>query len=170
MLQHLLAERFKLVLHHEQRQQPIFALSVARGDRPLGHGLQPSAFNCETRADGAVIAPPPPEGHPYGCTPRRGLGTLVGDGMPISRLAAMLAVIVSRPTVDRTGLTGTFDVDLRWAPDPSSAGRGVGVPSIDPNDPSIFTAIQEQLGLKLESTTGPVDFLVIDHVEPPTPD
>jgi uncharacterized protein (TIGR03435 family) len=91
----------------------------------------------------------------------------------------MLAQVVQRPVVDRTGLAGGYDFDLRWTPDTLPA-RPPGTPAdqpfrmngveIDPNGPSIFTAIQEQLGLKLESTRGPVDVLVVDHIERPTPD
>jgi uncharacterized protein (TIGR03435 family) len=78
--------------------------------------------------------------------------------------------------VDRTGLTGSFDLDLQWTPDQMPQGRedrppgAPPLPAIDPNGPSIFTAVQEQLGLKLESTKGPVDVLVIDRVEHPTED
>jgi uncharacterized protein (TIGR03435 family) len=75
--------------------------------------------------------------------------------------------------VDKTGLTGGFDIDLTWTPDQMPNGPpppGVTMPAIDPNGPSIFTALQEQLGLKLESQTGPVDVLVVAHVDRPTPD
>ena len=74
--------------------------------------------------------------------------------------------------VDRTGLIGNFDITLAWTPDqmPQGPPGGPDLPSIDPNGPSLFTALQEQLGLKLESTKGSVDVLVIDHVEQPTPD
>ena len=76
-----------------------------------------------------------------------------------------------RAVVDRTGLTGDFDVDLHWTPEAFrlSGGRE-GFPPVDPNIPSIFDAVREQLGLKLESTDGPVDVLVIDHIEHPTED
>jgi hypothetical protein len=88
--------------------------------------------------------------------------------------AATLSRFVPRVVVDRTGLMGWFDLDLTWTPDEmAQAPLGssiVPLPGIDPNRPSIFTAIQEQLGLKLESTKGDVDVLAIDHVERPTPD
>jgi len=86
---------------------------------------------------------------------------------------------VARPVVDRTGLADTFDLELRWTPENLPA-RSPGTPAdqplrmngvdIDPNGPSIFTALQEQLGLKLQATKGPVDVLVIERVERPTPD
>jgi uncharacterized protein (TIGR03435 family) len=90
-----------------------------------------------------------------------------------------LSATVGRSVVDRTGLTGRYDITLRWTPDrvlqraagtaPSEPIRVNGV-EIDPNGPSIFTALQEQLGLKLESERGTVEALVIDHIERPTPD
>jgi uncharacterized protein (TIGR03435 family) len=94
--------------------------------------------------------------------------------MPLSQLATILSPFVQRVVVDRTGLTGNFDFDLTWTPDqlpqgPPPAGAPP-LPAIDPNGPSIFTAVQEQLGLKLDSSRGPVDVFVIDNVEPPTPD
>ena len=89
----------------------------------------------------------------------------------VTNLATALTTWVGRNTVDRTGLTGRFDMDLQWTPEQS----GRAEPSLDalpvlPSGTSIFTAIQEQLGLKLESTKDAVDVLVIDRVEPPTPD
>jgi uncharacterized protein (TIGR03435 family) len=93
--------------------------------------------------------------------------------MPISQLLQPLSMFTRRIVVDLTNLKGNFDIDLTWTPDQMLAGPpppGVQLPPIDPNGPSIFTAVQEQLGLKLESQTGPVDVLVIDHVEQPTPD
>ena len=91
----------------------------------------------------------------------------------MSQVALNLSSVVGRTVVDRTGLNGAFDLDLHWTPDQLPQQR-IGTPEvppiIDPNGASIFTALQEQLGLKLESTKGPVDLLVIDHVEQPTPD
>ena len=83
---------------------------------------------------------------------------------------AQLVPGIDRIVVDRTGLTGTFDVDLTWNFEATADNHGVPLPPPDSNAPSLFTALQEQLGLKLESTKGPVDILVIDHAEPPTPD
>ena len=107
------------------------------------------------------------------------MGQIVGGDFPLSSLAQFLSSIVERTVVDRTGLAGNFDFDLRWTPD-QLPKRAPGTPAdqplrvngidIDPNGPSIFTALQEQLGLKLESTRGPVEVLVIDHVQRPVPD
>jgi uncharacterized protein (TIGR03435 family) len=91
------------------------------------------------------------------------------SAMPLSRLADMLSSRVERPVQDRTGLAGNFDLDLQWRPEPGKEGPlDAGLPDSLPT--SIFTALQEQLGLKLESTKGAVDVLVIDHVERPTED
>jgi uncharacterized protein (TIGR03435 family) len=101
-------------------------------------------------------------------------GQLTGAGLLMSHVAMSLSQSVQRIVVDRTGLEGSFDVDLTWAPD-QMLYRGTRpdvplLPSSDPNGPSIFTAMEEQVGLKLESTKGPVEVLIIDEVEPPTPD
>jgi uncharacterized protein (TIGR03435 family) len=85
-------------------------------------------------------------------------------------LAGTLSQVVQRSVVDRTGLTGSYSFTLTWTPESATVGRGPDALSIDPDGTSIFTALQEQLGLKLEPTRGPVDVLVIDHVERPTPD
>ena len=99
-------------------------------------------------------------------------GKMSVHGFPLSQLGVVARDAGSRRVEDKTGLTGEFDWDLSWTPQlflqgPFDRDR---FPNIDPDGPSIFTALQEQLGLKLESTTGPVDVLVIDHVEQPTPD
>ena len=104
---------------------------------------------------------------------RIGPGNLIGGGVMLPQLANTLSPFVNRIVMDRTGLTGGFDVDLQWLPDLQGRGTppaGAPAPAIDPDSPSIFTALQEQLGLKLESTKGPVNVLVIDHVEQPTED
>jgi len=91
------------------------------------------------------------------------------------QLATTLSTWVDRIVVDRTGLSGSYDVDLQWTPDQMPFGLGVAPPAaaalpIDPDRPSIFTALQEQLGLKLEAQRGQVEVLVIDRAEPPTED
>ena len=103
-----------------------------------------------------------------------GPGQLGGGGIPLEAFVGVLSQFVQRVVVDRTGLAGSFDIDLSWTPDQLPQGGpppgAPPFPPIDPNGPSIFTAVQEQLGLKLESTRGPVDVLVIDGVARPTPD
>ena len=180
MLQALLAERFGLVVHREKRDLPIYALVLARNDGKLGPQLRPSTVDCQALGRSgrggppAPNAPPPPPGERPPCGMRMGPGNLMGGGFPVSQLAVALSPRVQRIVVDRTGLTGNFDLDLTWTPDQMPQGqRPPGAPEpppIDPNGPSLFTALQEQLGLKLESTRGDVDVLVIDHVEAPKPD
>lgn len=104
-------------------------------------------------------------------------GQMAGGGMPLSQFANTLSQFVQRVVTDHTGLAGNFDFDLTWTPDnlPQGAPPGGGPPlvngvAIDPNGPSIFTAVQEQLGLKLDSRKGPVDVLVIDSAEHPIED
>jgi uncharacterized protein (TIGR03435 family) len=150
MLQNMLADRFGLKAHYERRELPIYELVRARSDGRLGEKLKPSS----EAAPGSNAA---------------GGGRITGAGpasfrmqrAELSVLAGQLGSFVGRPVVDRTGLTGQFDLQLTWVPDQVAA---------DPTGPSIFTAIQEQLGLKLEAARGTVDVLVIDSVERPTPD
>ena len=100
-------------------------------------------------------------------------GRIAAGATPLSRLISPLSTFTRRIVIDKTGLTGNFDIDLVWTPDQMPSGPlppGANLPAVDPNGPSIFTALQEQLGLKLESQTAPVDVLVIDRVERPTPD
>jgi uncharacterized protein (TIGR03435 family) len=159
MTRTLLADRFKLVVHGETREMPIYALVLARRDGTLGPQFHHSTVDCTAS------------------TARCGAGktgdfTMHGEAIPMGQLLVGLLPWVDRFIVDRTGLTGIFDVDLQWTPGrlPPGAGPPGGPPPVDPNRPSIFTAVQEQLGLKLESAKGPVDVLVIDHIERPTED
>ena len=153
MLQKLLADRFKLVHHRETRDLPVYAIVVAAG----GHKL--------TKNDG----------NPNGL-PRlffKGLGNLPAMNATMADLAGVMqTAVLDRPVVDKTGLPGRYDFTLTWTPDDSQF-RGLGVqvpaPSTDVNaPPGLFTAIQEQLGLKLESMSAPVEVLVIDRVEKPS--
>jgi uncharacterized protein (TIGR03435 family) len=97
---------------------------------------------------------------------------MVARGVTMAQLAEDLTGYVSRPVLDRTGLRGTFDLTLNWTPDqvPPPGEPSTVSPSVDLNVPSIFTAVREQLGLKLESTKGPVDVLVINRAEKPMED
>src|SRR5262249_22304934 len=177
MMRALLAERFKLAVHNETRDMPIYALLVARSDGRLGPQLHPSAVDCEAmmaaaRARGGPPPAPPGPGERPQCGFRIGFGQMAAGGFPLSQLAGALSQFVERIVVDRTGLAGNYDLDLTWTPDqlpkrgPDAAAAGaplrVNGADIDPNGPSIFTALQEQLGLKLDSGRGPVDVIVID--------
>jgi uncharacterized protein (TIGR03435 family) len=180
MMRALLADRFKLTLHNEKKEMPIYALVVAKTDGKLGPQLKPSTTDCAAiiGAAGRRGGPPPPPSfnEPVQCGMRVLPGTLSAGGFPLSQFAQFLSTTVQRVVVDRTGLTGNFDLNMTWTPDQLPQGRGdpppgaPPLPAIDPNGPSIFTAVQEQLGLKLESTRAPVDMLVVDRAEHPMED
>ncbi|MBI4266641.1 MAG: TIGR03435 family protein [Acidobacteria bacterium] len=176
MLQALLTERFRLKAHAETRDLPIYSLVLARSDGRLGPQLRPSGVECApvTFPGGMATPPPPPPAPPggvqQGCPGVVAPWFIGGRRMTIARLAGSLAALVRRPVFDRTGLDGDFDLDLTYAPDQTPAGQPVrfnGV-ELDLDAPSIFTALQEQLGLELEAGRGPVDVLVIESVEQPT--
>ena len=170
MLRTLLADRFKLTVHNEIRELPVYALVMARSDGRLGPQIRKVEIDCAAqRDDGGRRAPPGPGLAACGGFRGRGDRT-TGHAVPMSMIAKFLEGSVGRVVIDRTGLIGSFDLDLQWTPDqPLPLDTPERVP-IDPNGVSIFTAVQEQLGLKLESQKSPVDVLVIDRAEPPTPD
>lgn len=159
MLQNLLVDRFKLVTRRETRDTPTYALVVARSDRRLGPQLKPSSADCAAllaafKATGATFQTP--DSNVCGVKPIR--GQFRGTGIRLNDLARALAVS-GRPVVDATGLTGTFDFELTWNADDAAAGASGG---------SLFTAIQEQLGLRLEPRQTPTNLFVIESVERPT--
>jgi bla regulator protein BlaR1 len=176
MIRALLAERFNLVVHNEKRDLPIYGLILARSDGRLGPDLKKSETDCAAllaaaRGRGGALPPPPGPGQPMPCGVRIGPGNLVMGGSSLSQLASSLSMFVGRVVLDRTGLTGPFDINLTWTPDqmPQRPPGAPDPPPLDPSGPSIFTAVQEQLGLKLDSQRGPVDVLVIDRAEHPSP-
>jgi uncharacterized protein (TIGR03435 family) len=158
MLQALLAERFKLKVHTETSERPIYALVVATSDRTMGSQLHPSTADCA--------------GTPAACVTRIGPGSVTGSSFTLAQLVNLLPRFVNRVVVDRTGLAGPFAIDLRWTPAPGEwmAPPLPGVSDPPADGPSLFTALQEQLGLRLESQRGSVDVLVVDSAEPPTAD
>lgn len=164
MLQSLLEGRFKLRAHRETREQPIYTVVVARSDGRLGPRLKQSNADCPAAAKSASPLTLSPDGP---CAALFGVGQaggrIVSRGQPLARVISALSMAVSRGVVDRTGLQGPFDVELEWSAD-------VGASAANSNVPSIFTALQEQLGLRLEPSRGPLDVLVIDSIERPTPD
>ncbi len=179
MLQSLLADRFQLKIHHETKELPIYALVLANKDGKLGPQLTPTKEGGCTQFDPSKPPPPIERGKPpvLGCGGMfMGPDRVTGAGIGIDQLIPVLSRMLGRTVVDKTGLTGKFDIRAQWTPDqaqlaqalPGGAPPGMPQPQFDPNGPSIFTALQEQLGLKLESQKGPVDMFVIDHVEKPS--
>ena|SRR5215469_5020856 len=175
MLRSLLADRFQLVIHRETKELPIFALVLARKDGKLGPQLVESKEGSCTSPDPTKPpAPPDPaKGPTLACGQLFvGIQQLRGLAISIRRLPPTLSRFLGRNVIDQTGLNGTYDVTLQWTPDDAQlAGYlppGAPKPPLsDTAGPSIFAALQEQLGLKLEATKGPVEVLVIDQVERP---
>ena len=171
----LLAERFKLAVHRETRQMDIYELVLARPDGKLGPALKPTTQDCAAMMAAARGGPPPGPApgpnSPVVCGIRGLPGRLVAGAMPMALLASNLSGQVQRIVVDRTGLSGGWDFEITFAPErPLNPPPGVEFPPADPNAPSLFTAMQEQLGLKLQSTKGPVEVLVVERVEQPISD
>jgi len=181
MTRTLLAERFRLAAHTETRELPLYELVTVRSDRRSGRTLRPSGKECGpvTLPAGIPPAPPPPAGAgtafiggfqcPSGLLP----GHLSLRSVTMTSFAAILwRRLVQRPVIDRTGLSGQFDLDLTYLPELENingrpASESPSLPAQIAGAPSVFTAVQEQLGLKLESTRGPVEVLVVDRLEPP---
>jgi uncharacterized protein (TIGR03435 family) len=152
MLRNLLANRFKLTFHREQKEFSIFELEVAKN----GPKLKKS-----------TAAPDDPAALISTVYPQRIL--LPARNASMGEFTSLLQrALLDRPVVDKTGLTGKYDFDLEWAPDNSQFGGDVGSASADAPSPPFFTAVQQQLGLRLVATRGPVDALVVDKAELPS--
>ena len=176
MMRQLLADRFHVVVHNETRDLPVYALVMARPDGKMGDHFHTSVIDCAALMAAGRGGPPvaPTPGGPF-CGTRGAPGRLNGSGSTMAMLANNLSRLVSRVVMERTGLNGSFDFELEWTPDQmpaasADAPRPGALPPPPSDGPSIFTAVQEQLGLKLDSTRGPVNVVVIDHVEQPTED
>ena len=187
MMQAMLADRFKLATHYETREVPAYDLVLARSDGKFGPQLTSSDIDCAARAaaqraaaDAARAAgqPPPappapptssPTDRPAPCTMRSMTNRFDGH-MTMAQLAMALRGMAGRVVVDKTGLTGYYTLVL----ESSSTSPGLGAPpgsiATTTDLPSVFTAVQEQLGLRLVSSRAPVEVLVIDRIERPTPD
>jgi uncharacterized protein (TIGR03435 family) len=189
MMRTLLADRFQLVVRKEPREGPIYALVLSRRDGALGPRIKRSAGECVmvvpafARATGDNAPDPAkPNAMPAPGRPGRrcGIGpdgdTMKAGSVTMATLLTFLTPLLDRPTVDKTRLMGNFDFDLRYdgvATMPLiGRGRGAAVSPDAPADPAkgptIFTALQEQLGLKLDSQRGSVDVLAIKRAELPT--
>ena len=163
MMRALLRDRFKLAAHVEQRDLPVYNLTLVRPAGQLGPFLERSTFDCNNltarKQEAAAASAARPGRMLCGFTDSG--GTLDGGGLGMETLAQILAGPAGRPVFDRTGLTGGYNVLLKWTPT-----LGTDAP---PGDAvSIFTAVQEQLGLKLDSATAPLDVVVIDRIERPS--
>ncbi len=156
MMQALLADRFGLAVHGEPKEVSGYALVVAKN----GHKLQTSTAT--------------EEGMMLGRSPSSGLRTLTGTHAKMSGLAGLLSDLLNRPVEDKTALTGVYDFKMEWQPDPTieSSQRGFqkgdASPAADQSGPTIFTALQESLGVRLENAKQSVDAIVIDHAEKPS--
>ena len=169
-LQKLLEDRFKLKVHRETREMDIYTLVLLKPGAP-GPGLKPSTQDCAAAAAAAQRgAPPPPPGSkgPF-CGIQGGNGRLRFGGLPAAAFGAAFSGPSGRFVADRTGLSGSWDFDLTFAPEQRGQAPGGNV-AHDSDLPGFFTAIQEQLGLKLEPAKGPVDVVVIDSIEQPKDD
>ncbi len=149
MFQQILAERFNLAAHLEARELPVYALSVGRGGAKLKESPPDPALPAGARSGGRV---------------GMSTGRIFAQRITIPGLASILSRQLGRTVVDRTGLAAAYDFTLQWTADNGATAASTGEADAPP---SIFTAVQEQLGLKLESSKGPVPVLVIDHIEKP---
>jgi uncharacterized protein (TIGR03435 family) len=168
MLQKLLAERFNLAIHRENKELQVYNLVVAKNGPKLQEA-KPDTPDADASKAGIR----------YGTIMFWG-GHLRARGAPLLSLAQILTLSLHRPVLDKTALPGKYDITMNWTPDEnpsqapsgpqgSSGGAPIGqLPSDPSGGPSLFTAIQEQLGLKLESGKAPVEMIAIDHVERPS--
>ena len=191
MLQALLTDRFELKVRRETREMPTYELTVARTDGRLGPRLKRSDTDCDAMRGRGAAPPggpggagagtgrggplqPPAPGEIRPCAMMMGVGRFTGGGLPLTALTRAIGPRVGRFIVDKTGLTGAYDFDVEFTPDqmPNLPAGGLvnGAPLPAADGPSLFTALQEQLGLKLESSRGPVDVVVIESVERPMED
>jgi len=150
MSQQFLEDYFKLKAHIETKEMPIYELVIAKGGPKLQEASTADTVDAIKLPDGTPVK---------GFGSWMGRGQLGGHQVPVSFLLSALTGATGRSVVDKTGLTGKYDVILKWNPDPENASADA--------PPGIFTALEEQLGLKLQSAKGPVKSLVVDHVEQP---
>lgn len=152
-LQALLADRFHFQFHRDTKELPMYALVVAKN----GPKLQEHAGESGDNGPGMF---------------RMGRGMINAQGVQMSLFVNQLANQIGRSVVDKTGLTGRYDIKLEWTPDENQTmaprDSGTEATPVDSSGPSLFTALQQQLGLKLESQKGPVEIVVIDRIEKPT--
>lgn len=162
MVRAMLSERFHLVVHSETRDVPVYNLVRLRASGPLGEALHQSDIDCEAAARDGSVPPAPSPGQMPPCMKGFLDNQLMARGLTVGELAtSMIARFVDRPVIDHTGLTGPYEWTIRWG---GNAASDQSLPA------TIFSAVEEQLGLKLEPARGSVQVVVIDHVERPTED
>jgi len=160
----LLEDRFKLAIHHEMRERPVYALVMDRADRRLGPGLKRSDVDCTNPVE---IAAKNPDG-----TSKCGLRGRAGSATGRHTMAVLARFFTNvvpdhRTVEDRTSLPGTYELQIEWATEVPPPADGAPGPPPNPDAPSIFTAVREQLGLRLDSGKQLVDVLVVDRAERP---
>jgi uncharacterized protein (TIGR03435 family) len=171
LLQSLLKARLQFAGHFERRELPVYELTVARSDRRLGPGLRKSAADCTANPP---ALPPPDQRDPDNppCAQFGSIGRRTMRGFPLSVFAQMISGEAGQVVYDKTDLIGTWNVDLEYTPDQlpllPAGGLPPGVTLPSPDAPNLFTALQEQLGLKLVAARGAVDVLIVDRIERPT--
>ena len=175
MLRTLLADRFALKTHRETREIPIYALVMARKDGALGPRLVRSTIDCEQwiaekrpRIGAESPSPVAPSGKRPVCQMTATKSFITAGTQTMQQFTNVLQALTGRPVADRTGLTGTFDFDLQWTSGLVAPAPGASPPPDD--GPSIFAALQEQLGLRLEPGRDRFDVVIVDAVQRPTPD
>ena len=176
MVRRLVADRFQLRTRVESRQMPRYVLRTVRADRRPGPGLQAAKINCAAALAERFGAPAPAGSNAPACAWRVGITPPVArmfvDGAPMANFAGLLERLLRRKVVDGTGLQGTYDIRLEFSSDqlPMAVPPSADAAAVPPRDGlSLSTALEEQLGLKLESETGPVDMMVIESAQLPTP-
>jgi uncharacterized protein (TIGR03435 family) len=178
MLRNLLADRFNLRTHVERREMPIFEMVLTQPGGRLGPAARVTAVNCADRAaarNGGTPAPASAIGARFDrplCGLMQRPGVLMAGAMTMGEFAQELAPQVNRFVLDRTGVTGFFDFDVQFTPEQIAAPPpgAPPLPPVNPNGPSLLTALQEQLGVRLNAARAPIEVLVIDAIGRPTPD
>lgn len=148
MLKSLLEDRFGLKVHRETKQMPMYSLMVGKN----GPKMKLSADQTGTTGGVREVR----------------FGRIAGEAVPVSMIAGILTGLAGRRVLNKTGLMGRYDVDLRYTPDSGQALGATPEPTDSPDEESLFGALQTQLGLKLEPTRGPIEMLIIDHIERPS--
>jgi len=171
MMQAMLADRFNLVARREKREVSVLALMLLRSDGKLGPNLVESKGCIQPAAARAAAAggETPASQMPVCGVKGNGPGRAILTGTNLTQFASVISLMIGRTIVDKTGLTGSYDIDFRFAPEQQiPEGAGAPIPTAELSGTSVFTAVREQLGLKLESQKDLEEVLVIDHVERPS--